>query len=350
MEKQIDKKQPHYVERVNFTSSEENLEEIQSQKYGEAFLDYRRRYFHSLNSDKHGQWPDFAHTLTLEFVNRCNLSCSMCYIANHSFSKSSLSLESVKNLIDEIAVKGKTGLLLGVGSEGLLFKEVRETISYAKEAGIMDIILMTNGTLLTQELSEFLVQQEVSRVCISIDAATSETYEKVRGKDQLQKVEKNVRTLVETREKNGKLLPIVRLSFCVLDENKIEQTAFRDKWRGIVDYIDFQKVNDFSYVGKEDEVVLQSNNDSPNQKPFCSKPFGYLNVWSNGDISPCCTFYGKSLNFGNIKKDTLADVYNGDKLSDLRDQFLGKKELNQVCKVCLSQRENLIGDEVWSEG
>ena len=123
-------------------------------------------------------------------------------------------------------VKGKTGLLLGVGSEGLLFKEVRETISYAKEAGIMDIILMTNGTLLTQELSEFLVQQEVSRVCISIDAATSETYEKVRGKDQLQKVEKNVRTLVETRENSGKLLPIVRLSFCVWMKIKSNRLPF----------------------------------------------------------------------------------------------------------------------------
>lgn len=349
MENQIDKKKPHYVERVNFSSSEENLQDILSQKYGEPFLDYRQRYFHSLNSDKHGQWPDFAHTLTLEFVNRCNLSCSMCYIANHSFSKSSLSLESVKGLIDEIAVQGKTGLLLGVGSEGLLFKEMRETIRYAKEAGIMDVILMTNGTLLTEEFSEFLVQQEVSRVCISIDAATPETYEKVRGKNQLQQLEKNIKSLAEIRRALGKLLPIIRVSFCVLEENSHEQIAFRDKWKDIVDYIDFQKVNDFSHVGREEEAVLTVKDSETVDQPFCTKPFGYLNVWSNGDISPCCTFYGKSLTFGNIKDNKLADVYNGEKLAGLRNQFLGKEELNSVCKVCLASRENLIGDEVWTE-
>ena len=43
MDHQVDKKQPHYVERVNFTSSEENLEEIEPKVW--AFLDYRRRYF-----------------------------------------------------------------------------------------------------------------------------------------------------------------------------------------------------------------------------------------------------------------------------------------------------------------
>ena len=345
---QIEKKNPHYVERINFSSSEENLEEVLSEKYGEAFTDYRKRYFHSLNSDKHGQWPDFAHTLTLEFVNRCNLSCSMCYIANHSFAKSALSLESVKLLIDEISGQCRTGLLLGVGSEGLLFKGIRETIRYAKDSGIMDVILMTNGTLLTTELSEFLIEQEVSRVCISIDAATPETYEKVRGKNQLPQLEKNIKSLIETRKALGKLLPIVRLSFCVLEDNRHEQIAFRDKWKDVVDYIDFQKVNDFSNVGRGDEAVLSSKNSELDEKAFCTKPFGYLNVWSNGDISPCCTFYGKSLTFGNIRDDKLTDVYNGEKLADLRDQFLGKKELNNVCKVCMSSRENLIGDEVWS--
>ena len=198
-------------------------------------------------------------------------------------------------------------------------------------------------------LSEFLVEQEVSRVCISVDAATPETYEKVRGRNQLSQVEHNIKTLIETRAALGKLLPIVRLSFCVLDSNKSEQIAFREKWRDEVDYIDFQKVNDFSHVGKEEEVDLPTAGGNSGQKLFCSKPFGYLNVWSNGDISPCCTFYGKSLTLGHINTDSLSDVYNGEEIADLRDQFLGKKELNKVCKVCLSSRENLIGDEVWSQ-
>lgn len=341
-------KTPHYIERVSFSSPEEVLQETLSKKYGERFLDYRQRYFHSLDADKHGEAPDFAHTVTLEFVNRCNLTCDMCYVANHTFAKATLEMESVKNLIDQVAVQGTTGLLLGVGSEGLLYKGIEDVIRYAKDAGVMDVILMTNGTLLTAELSEFLVSQEVSRVCISIDAATPETYEIVRGKNELDRVEKNVQGLADARKNHASALPIIRLSFCVTEDNQDEQEAFRDKWCDIVDYIDFQKINDFSYVGREDEVKLPDAEEDNDQKPFCTKPFGYLNVWSTGDISPCCTFYGKSLTFGNISENTLAEVYDGEKMVDLRDQFLGKKELNKVCKVCLASRDNLIGDEVWT--
>ncbi len=348
MSTQGNAKTPHYIERVSFSSPEDVLQETLSKKYGEAFTEYRRRYFHSLDADQHGEAPDFAHTVTLEFVNRCNLTCGMCYVANHTFAKATLEMATVKNLIDQVAAQGKTGLLLGVGSEGLLFKGIEEVIRYAKDVGVMDVILMTNGTLLTPELSEFLVRQEVSRVCISVDAATPETYEKVRGKPELARVENNIKGLANARKALGSALPIIRLSFCVVEDNREEQVDFREKWRDVVDYIDFQKVNDLSFVGREDEAELAELEAAGEDRPFCSKPFGYLNVWSSGDISPCCTFYGKSLTFGNIKDNTLAEVYDGEKMADLRDQFLGKKELNKVCQVCLASRDNLIGDEVWS--
>lgn len=339
-------KTPHYIERVSFSSPEDVLQETLSEKYGEPFQEYRRRYFHSLDAEQHGEAPDFAHTVTLEFVNRCNLTCGMCYVANHTFAKATLEMATVKNLIDQVAAQGKTGLLLGVGSEGLLFKGIEEVIRYAKDAGVMDVILMTNGTLLTPELSEFLVRQEVSRVCISVDAAMPETYEKVRGKPELERVENNIKGLADARKKLGSALPIIRLSFCVVEDNRNEQVMFRDKWRDVVDYIDFQKVNDLSNVGYEDEVELPDMEAASGDRPFCTKPFGYLNVWSNGDISPCCTFYGKSVVFGNVKNDSLQDVYEGEAMADLRQQFLGKKEINKVCRVCMASRENLIDESI----
>jgi radical SAM protein with 4Fe4S-binding SPASM domain len=348
MPQQEKTKTPRYIERVSFSSPEEVLQETLGKKFGQRYLDYRQNYFRSFDADKHGESPDFAHTVTLEFVNRCNLTCDMCYVANHSFAKATLSLEVVKNLVDQVAEHGKTGLLLGVGSEGLLYKDICEVIRYANNAGVMDIILMTNGTLLTAELSDFLVTQEVSRVCISVDAATPETYETVRGKDELEILESNIRGLVAARKKHGSLLPVIRLSFCVLEQNAHEQIAFREKWDGVVDYIDYQQVNDFSNVGHEDEVDLNPIGPDEADRPFCSKPFGYLNVWSNGDISPCCTFYGKGLTFGNVKNNTLEEVYDGEAMADLRAQFKGKKEINKVCRVCLASRENLIGDSIRS--
>ncbi len=330
-------KTPAYLQRVNFSSPEDILQQTLGEKFGARYEEYRKDYYLSLEAHEHGISPDFAHTLTVELVNRCNLTCQMCYVANHTFAKATLELDAIKRLIDEIVKHGKTGLLLGVGSEGLLYKDIRKVIEYARTAGVMDILLMTNGTLLSKDLSEFLVEQMVSRVCISIDAASPETYQKIRGKDELDRLEKNILDLVAAKKELGSSLPVIRLSFCVQNDNKHEQAAFHEKWEGIVDYLDYQNLADQSYVGREEEapnLIPPANGD----KAFCSKPFGYLTVWSNGDITPCCTFYGKSLVFGNIAEDSLADVYDGKEMADLRQEFMTGDNLNKVCEVCLASQ------------
>lgn len=339
-------KTPFYLQRVEFTSPEDTLQRILGERYGERYIESRKIYFRSLDAHLHGEAPPFAHTITMEFVNRCNLSCNMCYIANHSFEKASLDFSDIKKLIDEIASFGKSSILLGVGSEGLLYKDLPGVVEYAKNAGIMDVILMTNGTLLTEEMAEFLVNEQISRLCISVDAATPETYEKVRGKNELDKLEQNILNFVAIRKKLNSSLPVLRLSFCVTPDNSHEQEDFQQKWEGVVDYLDYQKLADNSFVGREDEAPQsESPSQSKNERLFCTKPFGYLNIWSNGDISPCCNFYGKSLTFGNIADDSLIDVYNGDQMADLRQQMLSGN-INKVCRVCMENRENLIDDGI----
>lgn len=335
-----------HIERADFTSVEDVLERTLGQQYGSRFQYYRRSYHRTLNADKGNfELPEFPVTVTMELVNRCNLSCVMCYTANHKGKKFTLDLPTIKKLVAEGQQYGMPALLVGSGSEGLLYKDIREVIRSAKAAGVMDFFLITNGTLLTKDLSEFIIDHGVSRLLISLDAATPETFKKVRGKDELEKIERNINAFLELKKARKAELPVLRLSFCVQEVNKHEQQQFFDKWRGKVDYLDFQVLSDFSYV---DEIlqtgdVKQPARPNDSEKLFCHHPFGYLNIWSNGDITPCCVFYGKNLVMGNTATHTLKEVWNGDKMNALRDEFLTGR-VNKTCRTCLLQRENLVGD------
>ena len=44
----------------------------------------------------------------------------------------------------------------------------------------MDVFLFTNGTLLNKEKSKMILESNITRLFISIDALTSETYNKIR--------------------------------------------------------------------------------------------------------------------------------------------------------------------------
>lgn len=317
----------------------------------ERFRAYRKAYFRTLNADADGFVPDYPLTLTIELVNRCNLTCVMCYTVNHKTAKATLTLDQLQTVFDDAKLHGLPAVIIGIGSEGLLYKDIRKVILMAKNTGVMDIFLFTNGVLLNEALSEFLIEQKVSRILISLDAATPETYKKIRGKDELLRIEKNVRSLLAAKQRRGSELPIVRLSFCVQKDNEHEQATFLEKWSAEVDYLDFQVLSDFGYVSEILETGSVKDPARPvaseGDKFFCHHPFGYLNIWSNGDITPCCVYYGKKLVMGNIARDKLSDVWKGEGMAELRRQFM-TGNVNETCRVCLSQRENHISDSMKS--
>ncbi len=339
-----ERRQTTFTDSVKFT----DFEHLLTEKFGERFKVYRTDYYRSLNYDKNGFIPDFPITLTMELVNRCNLECIMCYTQNHNEEKETLGTERIRKVLSECEANGLPALVLGLGSEPLLYKGAKDVIADAANRGIMDIFLGTNGVLLTPALSDFLVERQIARVEISLDAATPETYRKVRGKNELDRIEANIHALVEAKRRRGSSLPVIRLCFCVMDVNKHESDAFLERWQGKVDYVDFQKFIDFQNVDELRETGTVKNLEALEVRDLhCAYPFNSLHVWANGNVTPCCTFFARNpeLSVGNIAFQSLKEIWNGPAIKEIRRQLL-TGDLNPTCKVCLSQRGHDTFEEV----
>ena len=77
-------------------------------------------------------------------------------------------------------------------SEPLLYKHFDKVLKRAEEAEIMDVFIFTNGNLLNEKNSRLILNSCVTRLFVSIDAATEETYNKVKfqlAKDCLKKID-----------------------------------------------------------------------------------------------------------------------------------------------------------------
>lgn len=332
-----DRDKVEHIQSVKYT----DVEQVLTDEFGDRFSDYRVNYRKSLNYDTNGYIPPFPLTLSIEFVNRCNLSCQMCYTINHSDSKATLSLSDIENMMDECAVHGLPAAVVGMGSEALIYKGAQDAIETIRKSGVMDVFLGTNGVLLNQQLCQFLVEQRVARIEVSLDAATPETFKKIRGKDELLRIEANLEMLIQAKKKAKSKLPVIRLCFCVQKDNLHEQRAFLDKWRNRVDYIDFQEMVDFDQVDEfralGDEASIPVDLPAP-QSTYCAYPFNSLHVWSNGDVTPCCTFFGKALVIGDATKQSLKDIWDGPEMAEIRDQLMTGR-LNKVCHACLTSRD-----------
>lgn len=109
-------------------------------------------------------------------TKKCNLNCPHCYVA--LFSENELELEKKMRLIKEAYDAGLTKLDL-TGGEVLVLPDSLTLIDYVCSLGV-DLTVFTNGTSLTEKKVKILSQYPLSMV-ISIDGATKETHEKIRG-------------------------------------------------------------------------------------------------------------------------------------------------------------------------
>ena len=328
-----------HIATMRFSDFENHMAEV----HGPRFVEYRQDFHNSLNYDKNGFLPEFPITLQLELINRCNLSCVMCYTTNHKTPKETLDIGTVRKMMQEAKQYKLPALMIGMGAESLLYKDIRSLVEAAQDAEVMDIFFATNGVLLNESMAEFLVKKQVARCWISLDAATPETFKKIRGKDELDKIEANIRRLVEIKRREKSKLPNLRVSFCVQEHNFHERAAFVEKWKDTVDHIDFQQLTDFKFLDELMETgdVVQKPEVPANvdlERPVCQYPFNSLNVWSSGDVTPCCNFYGKSLVVGNVREQSLKEIWDGAALNEIRDQFR-TGNINPTCRVCLCSRD-----------
>jgi MoaA/NifB/PqqE/SkfB family radical SAM enzyme len=121
-----------------------------------------------------------------ELTSRCNLQCKMCYVCNSANDKMAISREhSAKEWMSLVEKARDAGMLylLFTGGEVFLrqvFREIYENVSMMG----LNVMLYTNGTLITPEIAKWLGRTPPSKVEVTLYGASPETYEKVCGNPQ----------------------------------------------------------------------------------------------------------------------------------------------------------------------
>jgi len=70
---------------------------------------------------------------------------------------------------------------------------------------------------------------------------------------------------------------------------------------------------------------------------FCMLPWLHLHGWPTGEAYPCCLADDK-LPIGDLRRSTLAEIWNGDKLKAMRANMLADRQ-SPECKKCYEQEK-----------
>jgi len=267
--------------------------------------------------------------IDIELNGGCNMSCPFCIHGYTDRPNVLMSFDDYKATIDEAIALGVRSAKLSYINEPMMRKDLEQFIGYARQAGMLNVYITTNGTMLSSKRRRSMLQSGITKIFVSIDASTPETYDRQRLSGRFGLVVKNVMALVAERDAAGLEYPLVRVSFLRNSLNEHEEDAFIKFWSGKVDLISIQKMNDLPDADSGITV------DRPGTASGCSFPFKQVVVDHEGDILPCCKMGAKKLCVGNIADTTLSDAWQ--RMQPLRDEHTtGRWRDNPVCNRCIT--------------
>jgi radical SAM protein with 4Fe4S-binding SPASM domain len=163
--------------------------------------------------------PALPREIQVEVTGACNLRCAMCLVSYRpalSRRSGAMDLESFRELVDQLPELEQV-TMQGLG-EPLLAPDFFPMLEYLAGRGIR-MGFNTNGTLLTRDRAERLVELGVDWIHVSLDGAEAETYEAIRARSSFQRVRDNVRGLVEAKRRAGTEKPELELVFVAMRRN-----------------------------------------------------------------------------------------------------------------------------------
>lgn len=296
------------------------------------YASYRKAWDEAYEKD-----PPIPLNLDLELCSLCALRCPFCYWGDVKFQmemteddssspmgKRAMPTLMAIRLIDEASSLGIPAIKFHGRGDGIHHKDYSKIILYARsKMNFKELLVNTHGMASPEKIDGLMA---ADKVMISLDSTAPERYEKMRVGGRLSNAIWTVHELLRRGHQN------VWVRRVITQENKDE--PFVENCKRIFG----PKVHvseHFAFPGRNDAFDDTVNPESWPRK-YCSYPSTRLMVLANGDVVPCCVDWRAEMIVGNINKQSLIEIWNGEAIRKLRSELRANKFTSSICKNCTS--------------
>lgn len=293
--------------------------------------------------EKYNNLPSFPRYIDIEITNHCNYKCLMCPIGTNSIKRKQgfMSDEIFEKILEEI--KGyKTPLRFIRWGEPTLHKKFIEYVKKAKQFGIV-CHFNTNGSLLTKEQCINVVESGLDSIKFSFQGIDEKSYREMRNTEYFSELLATIKMLYDIR--GDKPYPYIHVSTTITYETAEQVKKFKNEvekysdlvtvGRTVLEYIDLDKVK-LNEEDKKTLIKLKNEESVVKQHPkCCPEVFDKLSINWDGTVSGCCADYDNKMLVGDIKENTLLEIWNSNKMNSYR-KILSEKRYDdiEICKSC----------------
>lgn len=293
-------------------------------------------------------------SISLEPTTSCNLRCPECPSGLRSFTRPTGMLEEplFKKVIDEL--QGTLiYLIFYFQGEPYLNKKFLDMVRYAASKKIYTAT-STNAHYLNDDTARKTVESKLSRLIISIDGTTQETYSSYRVGGKLEKVLEGTRNVVKWKKVLKSKTPHIIFQFLVVKPNQhqIGDAEKLAKEMG-VDEIRFKTAQIYEFETGSPLITdidrysrYRRNSDGTYSlknklSDHCKKMWHSCVITWDGHVVPCCFDKDASHKHGNVAKTDFKSIWRNNAYNRFRKQLTKSRKEIDICKNCTE------GTKIW---
>jgi molybdenum cofactor biosynthesis enzyme MoaA len=280
--------------------------------------------------------PDHAQIQT---VTGCNAACIFCpngKTQRHIPIGRRMDWNLYRSIVDQCIALGIRRYSVYLMNEPLLDRELPERIGYisARIKKPQYSKITSHGGLLTERMAMGLLDSGLDKLKISVQSLNPDNYwNNMRLPPE--KTLRNIDRFLELKKKGGYHKP--RLEIVMVDsiQTRKEIPSIRRYWkdRGIKLYIE-------PVENRADQENIRDTAVGADQLrafAWCRRLMEQIYILYDGRMVQCCADWEQQSIMGDLTKESLADIWLGERYSDRRRRFAAGDVKDTICECCRKQ-------------
>ncbi len=293
-------------------------------------------------------------SISVEPTTSCNLRCPECPSGLREFTRPTgmLEMEMFQSIIDQLHRK-TFYLTLYFQGEPYLNKSFFDFVQYSERKGVYTAT-STNAHYLHDLNARKTVESGLSRLIISVDGASQETYESYRRGGKLDKVLEGARNVVKWKKALNAKRPYIIFQFLVVRPNEHEMEEIQRIADEIgIDELKFKTAQVYNY--ENGNPLIPTKEKYSRYKKLKDGTYAIKNkllnhcwkLWHacvftwDGQVVPCCFDKDAKHILGDLKENDFRTLWQGPYYQQFRASILKSRKEIDICANCTE------GTKVW---
>ena len=278
-----------------------------------------RRALVALGRDRAPRLPEIVQ---IESTNICNARCVFCPRDEMHRKQGVMDEALFRKVVDDCSALGIRHVRLHNFGEPFVDRHLAEKVAYAKQKGIPEVGVISNGSLIDEQVARAVVEAGLDAINISVDASGREVFERTRVGLKYDRVIANIERLVRIRGELGRTRPRLILSF-VRQGDGTDERAFIERWRQVADKIHVTDIHNWAgTLSRESDVRFP-----------CYRQWLTFTVLWDGRVSLCCADFDGKVTLGDLRTAGIREIWESEAYRAVRREQL-ESGGPEICRAC----------------